>query len=343
LEEGDLTYRINNDYQGKFDEAKQANNNTAAQLTKILGHVRDTTEEVGAGANETAESSDVLNTRTQEQAAALEETAASIEEITGTVQQTANNSRQVNDLVKDAVELAKQGGHISEQTVAAMSEVNVHSKKISDIIGVIDEIAFQTNLLALNAAVEAARAGEQGRGLAVVAGEVRMLAQRSATAAKEISTLIRQSVESIAYGGKLVNESGSALQDIVTAVAHVEALVAEIDVASTEQSEGIDQINKAIAQLDSGTQQNTVMVEESAAASERLNEQASHLRQQISLFQLTDTVVEGARLNPRIQSMRKSSNGKTEKHVKQSKQEMIQVRPQLAKKVMRLGRSSRAI
>jgi len=289
LEEGNLVYRISNDYQGMFDEAKQANNSTADQISKVMGHVRMTAEQVAMGANEIANGNHTLSARTQEQAAALEETAASIEEITGTVQQTSDNSLQANKLAREAVELAKQGGGISEDAVTAMTEINANSKKISDIIGVIDEISFQTNLLALNAAVEAARAGEQGRGFAVVAGEVRALAQRSAGAAKEIKVLINQSVQSVESGSKLVNESGSALQNIVEAVTRVGVLVAEIDAASSEQSAGIDQINRAIAQLDSNTQQNSALVEESASASGHLNGQASDLRQQISQFQLDDS------------------------------------------------------
>jgi len=329
LEEGNLTYRISNDYQGMFDEAKQANNNAAEKMTMAMGHVRDTAGEVGMGANEIAEGTNALNERTQEQAAALEETAASIEEITGTVQQTANNSRQANELAKGAVELATQGSTISEKTVVAMSDINANSKRISDIIGVIDEIAFQTNLLALNAAVEAARAGEQGRGFAVVAAEVRTLAQRSAGAAKEIKALINQSVESVAYGSELVDESGSALQEIMGAVSRVGTLIAEIDSASSEQSQGIDQINKAIAQLDAGTQQNTAMVEESAAASERLNDQAEDLRQQIGQFQLDDVVVDVVQLESDHKKAKKKIKKVAKKRAKQQVREIVKAQVNL--------------
>jgi len=286
LERGDLTFRISNNYEGVFDDIKQASNNTAEKLANVIGNVNDAAEEVSVGSGEIETGNNALSNRTQEQASALEETAASIEEITGTVQQTADNSRQANQLANDAKVQAEKGGEVADKAVQAMSEINTSSRKIAEIIGVIDEIAFQTNLLALNAAVEAARAGDQGRGFAVVAGEVRSLAQRSAEAAKEIKGLINQSVESVELGSKLVDESGQALADIVAAVGKVNEIIAEIAAASTEQTGGIEQINQAVAQLDAGTQQNTALVEEAAAASKRLNEQAVNLKELVSVFDL---------------------------------------------------------
>jgi len=326
LESGNLTYRITNEYEGLFDAAKQANNHAAAQIAEVMGQVNASAEEVNLGANEIAEGNNTLSSRTQEQAAALEQTAASIEEITGTVQQTADNSRQANQLALGAREQAKKGGDIAAQTVTAMAEINTNSRKISDIIGVIDEIAFQTNLLALNAAVEAARAGEQGRGFAVVAGEVRTLAQRSAGAAKEIKVLINQSVESVKTGSKLVDASGTALNEIMQAVSKVGDLIVEIDAASTEQTTGIEQINQAIAQLDANTQQNTAMVEESAAASQRLQDQAGDLRQQISVFHFADRS-EGEVLKSGDKQARKREKKRIKKVARKQVRAIVEAQP----------------
>ena len=208
--------------------------------------------------------------------------------MTSTVKQSADNARQANQLAAGARDQAEKGGDVVSRAVGAMAEINDSSKKISDIIGVIDEIAFQTNLLALNAAVEAARAGEQGRGFAVVAAEVRNLAQRSATAAKEIKGLIKDSVEKVEEGSRLVDDSGKTLEEIVTAVKKVSDIIAEIAAASQEQSAGIEQVNKAVMQLDEVTQQNAALVEEAAAASESLDEQAHSLAQTMEFFQLGD-------------------------------------------------------
>ena len=291
LEQGDLTHRITNEYEGAFDAIKQASNNTAMKLAEVVKGIAGTAEEVGGGSLEIARGNAQLNDSTQQQAAALEETAASIEEITGTIQQTADHSRQANQLATEAQQQAESGSAVVDHATEAMSGINASSKKIADIIGVIDEIAFQTNLLALNAAVEAARAGEQGRGFAVVAGEVRSLAQRSAEAAREIKGLISESVSSVEEGGKLVDESGQALKSIVASVKKVKDIVSEIAVASQEQATGVEQINKAIAQLDSGTQQNAAMVEEVNAASENLDEQVGSMRELIGVFDIGEAVV----------------------------------------------------
>ncbi|MDQ6958335.1 MAG: methyl-accepting chemotaxis protein [Mariprofundaceae bacterium] len=289
LERGDLTHKITNEYEGAFDTIKQASNNTAVKLAEVVKGISETAGEVGNGSSEIARGNAQLNDSTQEQAAALEETAASIEEITGTIQQTADNSRQANQLVTEAHQQAENGSAVVDHATEAMSGINASSKKIADIIGVIDEIAFQTNLLALNAAVEAARAGEQGRGFAVVAGEVRSLAQRSAEAAKEIKGLINESVSSVEEGSKLVDESGKALKSIVTSVQKVKDIVSEIAAASQEQASGVEQINKAIAQLDSGTQQNAAMVEEVSASSENLDEQVDSMRDLIAVFDIGES------------------------------------------------------
>jgi len=325
IESGDLTYRIDSDYEGEFDAIKQAIHQTSEKLAKIITHVSDAVAEVDVAAGEMVEGNNLLSARTQEQAAALEETAASLEEITGTVQHTADNSRQANLLAVGAKEQAEQGGAITKQAIQAMSEIESSSRKVFDIIAVIDEIAFQTNLLALNAAVEAARAGEQGRGFAVVAGEVRTLAQRSAGAAKEIKGLIASSLNTVESGGKLVNESGQALREIIAAVAKVSDLIAEIDAGSAEQTAGIDQINQAIAQLDSNTQQNTAMVEESAAVSQRLNDQAGDLRQQVALFRLDDEpefVSEAAAMETH-QKIPKQVKKRAKKRAKQQVREIV--------------------
>jgi len=286
MAEGDMTQSIDREYEGSFGLLKRNVNETVAKLTELIGGVSNASQEVSNTAGEILDGNNMVSNRTQEQAAALEETAASIEEIAGTIEQTADNSRQANQLAIDAREQAESGGKVVAEAVLAMTEINASSRKISDIIGVIDEIAFQTNLLALNAAVEAARAGDQGRGFAVVASEVRTLAQRSAGAAKEIKQLINTSSASVKEGSRLVDESGAALTEIVGAVGKVSDIIAEIAAASTEQTAGVDQINQAITQMDNNVQQNAAMVEQTAAASADLNDQARDMSNMVAEFKL---------------------------------------------------------
>lgn len=281
---GDLSQRISSEYQGIFGKLKQDANSTCDKLTEVIGRVNSSANTVSAGAEEIAQGNADLSQRTEEQASSLEETASSMEEMTSTVKQNADNAKIANEMADDAQRKASQGGEVVARAVKGMEEINEASKKINDIIGVIDEIAFQTNLLALNAAVEAARAGEQGRGFAVVAGEVRNLAQRSAAAAKEIKDLIRDSVTKVEDGAALVNQSGETLNEIVTAVQKVSTMISDISVASQEQSSGIEQVNKAVTQMDEMTQQNAALVEEASAAGESMAEQARNMRQILGFF-----------------------------------------------------------
>ena len=261
---------------------------TQKGLAQLAVEARSVAHAVQKGSQEIAQGNTDLSQRIEEQAASLEQTASSTEELTSTVRQNADNAQQANQLAVSAREHAEKGGEVVGKAVAAMSEINTAAKRIADIIGVIDEIAFQTNLLALNAAVEAARAGEQGRGFAVVAGEVRNLAQRSAEAAKEIKVLIQDSVRKVEEGARLVDASGSTLAEIVTWVKKVSAIIADIAAASQEQSAGIEQVNKGITQMDQVTQQNAAFVEEMASASQAMDEQAVHLIQAIQSFKLKD-------------------------------------------------------
>ena len=274
------------------DEVSQllrALDSTRERLKTVVKEINAAADTVHSSASEIAQGSADLSQRTEEQASALEETASSMEELTSTVKQSADNAGQANQLAGAARTQAEQGGEVVDQAITAMSAINTSSRKIADIIGVIDEIAFQTNLLALNAAVEAARAGEQGRGFAVVAGEVRKLAQRSADAAKEIKSLITDSVAKVEDGGKLVEQSGKTLQEIVTAVKKVSDIVAEMAAAAREQASGIEQVNKAILQMDQATQQNAALVEETAAASQSMGEQARQLQTLMHFFKLAET------------------------------------------------------
>jgi methyl-accepting chemotaxis protein len=254
------------------------------RLVEIVAEVRQGSDAVSTAAQQIARGNDDLSQRTQEQASSLEETASSMEEMTSTVKQNAENASHANQLARGAREQAERGGEVAAQAVVAMREINSSSRKISDIVSLIDEIAFQTNLLALNAAVEAARAGEQGRGFAVVATEVRNLAQRSAGAAKEIKLLINDSADKVRAGTDLVDQSGKALADIVDSVKKVTDIVAEIAAASQEQSAGIDQVNNAVSQMDEMTQQNAALVEEASAAARAMHEQAGELSRQVNFF-----------------------------------------------------------
>jgi methyl-accepting chemotaxis protein len=255
-------------------------------LVKIVGEVRIGTDTIATASGQIASGNMDLSSRTELQASSLEQTAASMVELTSTVKQNADNARQANVLAASASEVALKGGAVVSQVVDTMGSINESSKKIVDIIGVIDGIAFQTNILALNAAVEAARAGEQGRGFAVVATEVRNLAQRSAAAAKEIKTLIGDSVEKVGTGAKLVDQAGVTMEEIVNSVRRVTDIMAEITCASQEQTSGIEQINHAIAEMDEVTQQNAALVEEVTAAAASLEGQAQSLAQVVSVFKI---------------------------------------------------------
>ncbi|MBI3903638.1 MAG: Tar ligand binding domain-containing protein [Nitrosomonadales bacterium] len=288
LSKGDLTEKITNDYHGTFGQLKDDSNATVEQLTEVISRIKEAGDTINTAAKEIASGNTDLSQRTEEQASSLEETAASMEELTSTVKQNAENAKQANQLAAGASEIAKRGGEVVGQVVHTMSSISESSKKIVDIISVIDGIAFQTNILALNAAVEAARAGEQGRGFAVVASEVRNLAQRSAAAAKEIKTLIGDSVDKVAVGTDLVDKAGKTMDEVVNAVRRVTDIMAEISAASVEQSSGIEQVNQAISQMDDVTQQNAALVEQAAAAAESLEEQAQELSGLMDTFRLAN-------------------------------------------------------
>ena len=292
LAKGDLTEKITNQYEGTFGQLKDDSNLTVEKLTEIVTQIRESTDAINTASKEIATGNSDLSQRTEEQASSLEETASSMEELTSTVKQNAENAKQANQLAIGASDVAVKGGAVVNQVVETMASINEASKKIADIISVIDGIAFQTNILALNAAVEAARAGEQGRGFAVVASEVRNLAQRSAAAAKEIKELIGNSVEKVGDGTKLVDQAGKTMEEVVGAIKRVTDIMSEITAASQEQSAGIEQVNTAITQMDEVTQQNAALVEEAAAAAESLEEQAQVLAQAVSVFRL-GKVIEG--------------------------------------------------
>ncbi len=285
---GDLTSRIEAHTTDETGLLLAALKDMNGSLVKIVSEVRSGTDTIATASNQIASGNQDLSSRTEQQASSLEETAASMEELTSTVKQNADNARQANQLAVSASEVAVKGGSVVNQVVDTMGSINASSRKIVDIIGVIDGIAFQTNILALNAAVEAARAGEQGRGFAVVAAEVRSLAQRSAAAAKEIKTLIDDSVGKVEEGSKQVAEAGKTMDEIVESVKRVTDIMGEITAASQEQTSGIEQINQAITQMDQVTQQNAALVEEAAAAAGSLQDQAGTLSQVVSVFKLSE-------------------------------------------------------
>ncbi len=286
LSQGDLTVRMHGDFQGVFATMRDDANATAEQLSGIVTKIKHSSQAISSAASEIATGNSDLSRRTEQQAANLEETAASMEELTSTVRQNAEHARQANQLAIGAHSVASQGGEVVGQVVTTMSAIQTSSKKIAEIISVIDGIAFQTNILALNAAVEAARAGEQGRGFAVVASEVRTLAQRSAGAAKEIKGLIDDSVGKVNDGSALVHKAGATMGEIVASVQRVTDIMAEISAASQEQSAGIEQVNQTVVQMDETTQQNAALVEEATAAARSMEEQAGHLSDAVSIFKL---------------------------------------------------------
>ncbi len=286
MSEGDMTQDLSVSGKDETSQLLQALDGMRQRLQSIVASVRSNSESVATGSGEIAQGNADLSQRTEEQASALEQTAATMDELSSTVRNNADNAKQANQLAMSAQTVAQQGGAVVGEVVETMKGINDSSKKISDIISVIDGIAFQTNILALNAAVEAARAGEQGRGFAVVASEVRSLAQRSAEAAKEIKTLINASVERVEQGTALVDKAGVTMTEIVGSIRRVASIVGEISSASAEQSSGIAQVGEAITQMDKVTQQNAALVEESAAAAESLRLQADQLVQVVAVFKL---------------------------------------------------------
>jgi methyl-accepting chemotaxis protein len=288
--QGDLTTRIESAATDETGQLLQALKEMNDSLARTVAEVRSSTETISTASSEIASGNLDLSSRTEAQASSLEQTTSSMEELTETVKQNADNARQANTLVLSASDVALKGGQVVGQVVDTMGKIKESSRKIADIISVIDGIAFQTNILALNAAVEAARAGEQGRGFAVVATEVRNLAQRSAGAAKEIKSLIDDSVEKVDTGSRLVDEAGATMNEIVTSVKQVTDIMGEITTASQEQSSGIEQVNQAIGQMDEMTQQNAALVEQAAAAAQSMQDQAGTLSQAVSIFKISGHV-----------------------------------------------------
>jgi methyl-accepting chemotaxis protein len=286
IAKGDLSQHIDTDGNKETSQLMGTLNTLQSALRQSIGSIRGGAQSVSIAAEEIASGNTDLSHRTEQTSASLQQTASSMSQLTSTVTQTADSARTANQLVSSASDVARRGGEVVSQVVATMDEINASSKKIADIIGTIDGIAFQTNILALNAAVEAARAGEQGRGFAVVASEVRSLAQRSADAAREIKALIGNSVDRVETGARLVTEAGTTMTEIVQSVQRVSDIIGEISAAAGEQSQGLNTVNNAIAQLDQMTQQNAALVEESAAAAESLREQSRQLAAAVSGFSL---------------------------------------------------------
>jgi len=302
--DGDLMARIDVRSNDETGQLMQALKDMNSSLTNIVSQVRSSTETIVTASTEIATGNLDLSARTEEQASSLEETASSMEELTSTVKQNSDNANQANQLAISASDVAVKGGSVVSEVVTTMTAINESSRKIVDIISVIDGIAFQTNILALNAAVEAARAGEQGRGFAVVAAEVRNLAQRSASAAKEIKTLISDSVEKVDMGAKLVDQAGLTMQDVVASVRRVTDIIGEITSAGQEQTAGIEQINQAIIQMDNVTQQNAALVEQAAAAAQSMQDQASNLSHIVSVFKVSEEAVAAAHNNTPARTQR---------------------------------------
>ncbi|MBM3340970.1 MAG: methyl-accepting chemotaxis protein [Betaproteobacteria bacterium] len=313
----DLTHRLP-PMKGEFETLRNSLNAFIAGLHDIVARVRDNAASIGVSSQQVEHGNRSLSARTEAQAASLEETAASMEQFTSTVKRNAENAQRARDLAQGASLVAERGGATVNGVVSTMNDISEASRKIADIIGVIDSIAFQTNILALNAAVEAARAGEQGRGFAVVASEVRALAQRSAQAAREIKSMIQASVEKVETGSRFVGDAGKTMDDIVTAVKEVSAIIANISTASTEQLDGIEQVNRAITDIDGTTQQNAAIVEQSTAAATHMADQARELVAAVARFKLHTTMAHAVFANaPRTQAAREAAPKTTAPTVKQ--------------------------